>query len=77
MILRQGMRLAGVGIAAGLLAAFGVTRLFESLLYGVGATDVQTFALAVSVLLVASVLACLVPARRATRVDPIQALHCD
>jgi len=54
-----------------------VTRLFSSLLYGVGATDGKSFVLAVAVLLGASVLACLVPARRATRVDPIRALHCD
>jgi ABC-type antimicrobial peptide transport system permease subunit len=75
MILRQGVRLAGLGIAIGLLAALAVTRLMASFLYGVQATDPLTFA-AVSLLLMGvALLACYLPARRATRVDPIIALR--
>jgi predicted permease len=75
MVLRQGARLAGVGIGIGLLVALSVTRLMASFLYGVRSTDPLTFA-AVSLLLLATVLlACYLPARRATRVDPMVALR--
>lgn len=75
MILGQGARLAAVGIGAGLLAAFGVTRLLTRFLYGVQPIDPLTF-LAVPVLLVSvAMLACYLPARRATRVDPMIALR--
>jgi putative ABC transport system permease protein len=75
MVLAQGARLAALGIASGLAAALATTRLMTSFLFGVRATDPLTFA-AVSVLLVAvALLACYIPARRATRVDPIIALR--
>jgi predicted permease len=75
MVLGQGARLAGLGIAIGLVAALGVTRMMASFLYGVQATDPLTFA-AVSLLLVGiALLACYLPARRATRVDPMVALR--
>jgi predicted permease len=75
MVLQQGAKLAGVGIAIGLLAAIGVTRLMAAFLYGVQPTDPLTFS-AVSLLLAGIVLlACYLPARRATRVDPIIALR--
>jgi predicted permease len=75
MILVQGARLAGLGLTIGLLAALAATRFLVSFLYGVQPTDPLTF-MAVSALLVAiALLACYLPARRATRVDPTVALR--
>jgi len=75
MVLGQGARLAGLGIAFGLVAALGLTRIMASFLFGVRPTDPLTFA-AVSLLLVGiALLACYLPARRATRVDPMVALR--
>jgi putative ABC transport system permease protein len=78
MVIGQGLRLALVGLAIGATSALILTRLlssFSHLLYGVGASDPVTFA-SVSVLLIAvSVWACYVPARRATKVDPMVALR--
>jgi putative ABC transport system permease protein len=75
LVLGQGARLAACGIAAGLGAAFGLTRLMATMLYGVEATDPYTFA-AISVLLAAVALAAsYLPARRAMRLDPVTALR--
>ena len=75
LVVGQGLRLALIGIGAGLAAALGLTRLMSSMLYGVRPTDLVTFA-AVSLLLAGvAVLASYVPARRAMRVDPIIALR--
>jgi predicted permease len=75
MVLGQGARLAGLGITIGLVAAVGVARMMASFLYGVQPIDPLTFA-AVSLLLVGiALLACYLPARRATRVDPMVALR--
>jgi predicted permease len=75
LVLGQGARLAGLGIAIGLVAAIGVTRLMASLLFGVAPRDPLTF-FAVPVLLMAiALLACYIPARRAMRVDPMVALR--
>jgi predicted permease len=75
MVLGDGMRITLLGVAIGLAAAFGLTRLITTLIYGVGATDPITFA-AVAILLSAIALfACYIPARRAMRVDPMIALR--
>ena len=75
MVLGEGARLAGLGIAAGLAVAFGVTRLMASFLYRVQPTDPLTFALVSAVLAAVAILACYLPARRATRMDPVPALR--
>ncbi|HEU4932441.1 MAG TPA: ABC transporter permease [Pyrinomonadaceae bacterium] len=75
LILGQGLRLAVVGVALGLLAAIVFTRLLQGLLFGISASDPLTFA-AIAVLLVGvALLACWIPARRATKVDPLEALR--
>jgi ABC-type antimicrobial peptide transport system permease subunit len=74
MVLRQGARLAGLGIGIGFVTALGVTRLLASFLYGVRPTDPLTFAAVSFLLLGITLLACYLPARRAMRVDPMVAL---
>ena len=75
MVLRQGMILAGAGTLIGLAGAFAATRLLSSLLLGVGPLDPLTFALVPMLLLVVALLACVIPARRAAKVDPMEALR--
>jgi predicted permease len=75
MILDQGAKIALIGVAIGLLAALGLTRLMSTLLYGISAADPLTFAAVAAVLAAAALLACYIPARRAMRVDPMVALR--
>jgi len=75
LVLRQGLTLAAMGIGVGLAAALLLTRLAAGLLYKVGARDLATFVFAPLLFLCVAMLACYLPARRATRVDPIEALR--
>jgi putative ABC transport system permease protein len=75
MVLRQSLTVVVIGIAIGLLAAFGATRLLASLLYGVGANDFITYSSVVFLLGAAALLASYIPARRAMKVDPMVALR--
>src|SRR5262249_49614737 len=75
LILGQGMVLAAVGVAAGLLGAWGLTRTMEGMLFGISATDPFTFAAIGMLLVVVALVACWIPARRATKVDPMIALR--
>jgi putative ABC transport system permease protein len=75
LVLGQFLRLTIVGVALGLVGAYALTRLMASLLFGVTATDVTTYVLVSVSLSVVALVACLIPARRATRVDPLVALR--
>jgi ABC-type antimicrobial peptide transport system permease subunit len=75
LVLGEGMRLAIVGAVVGVVAALALTRLLASLLFGVSAHDPLTYAAVAAVLAVVAAVACWLPAYRATRVDPMEALR--
>jgi ABC-type antimicrobial peptide transport system permease subunit len=75
LVVRQGVVLAVAGGAVGLVGAWWATRIVVNLLYGVTRTDPLSFAIGAAVLLGAALMACRVPARRALRVDPVEALR--
>ena len=77
MILVQQLRPALIGVAIGVVGALALSRFLDTLLFGVAATDPVTFASVAVVLLIVAAIACLIPARRATRVDPVVALRLD
>jgi predicted permease len=77
LFLREGMSLIVVGLPVGLAGAFAITRLLSSLLFGVRASDPVTFACAGLVLALVAFAACQIPARRALRIDPMEALRCE
>jgi len=75
MVLRQGAKMALVGVVIGLGGAFALTRLMTSLLFGVAASDPVTFVAVAVLLILVALLACYLPARRAMKVDPMAALR--
>ena len=77
LVVGQGMTLVGVGLALGLLAAYGLTRFLSGLIFGVSSTDPVTFFGIALFTTAVGLMACLIPASRATRIDPIVALRCE
>jgi putative ABC transport system permease protein len=77
LVLRQGMTLAAIGVAIGVVLAAGAARLLGSLLFGVGPTDPVTFVGAAILFSVIGLVACYAPTRRATEVEPTDALRCE
>jgi ABC-type antimicrobial peptide transport system permease subunit len=75
LIVGQGMRLVVFGIGTGLLVTFGLTRLLQDLLYGISATDLSTLSMVSLLLALVAFLACWLPARRASAIDPMVALR--
>jgi ABC-type antimicrobial peptide transport system permease subunit len=75
LVLRQGVKLALVGVALGLVGALGLRRVLRSLLYEVSAADPMTFAAVSAIAIAVAALACYLPARRATAADPANALR--
>jgi predicted permease len=77
LVLREGLNVVLIGVTAGLALSLAATRLIAGFLYGVGANDPLTFVGVPALLTVVSLLACYLPARRATKVDPIEAIRCE
>jgi putative ABC transport system permease protein len=77
LIVGQGLRLPAMGLAAGLIGAFAITRVIEHLLFQVSPTDPLTFVGVAVLLMSVAIVACWIPARKATRIDPVSALRCE
>jgi putative ABC transport system permease protein len=77
MVLWQGLRFLAAGIAAGLAASFALSRIIAGQLWGISAYDPLTLAAVVLLLIIIGTLACWIPARRATRINPLAALRCE
>jgi putative ABC transport system permease protein len=75
LIMKEGMTLGVIGLLIGLLGAYGIGRLMKSMLYGVGSIDGVAFSAVATILLLSALIACYIPARRATHVDPMAALR--
>jgi putative ABC transport system permease protein len=77
LVMGRSLRLIGCGVVLGLVAALAVSRVLSSLLFGVGSRDPVTYVLVTLLLIVVALLATLIPARSASRVDPMVALRCE
>ena len=77
LILGRGLALAATGAVIGVCGAFWLTRVMQSLLFSVSTTDPGTFVAVPALLVLVALMACYIPARRATKVDPMVALRCD
>ena len=77
MVLSDGVRMVGAGVTLGVVAALSLTRLMGSLLYSVGPRDPMTFIVAPLLLVIAAIIACALPARRASRLDPVETIRAD
>jgi ABC-type antimicrobial peptide transport system permease subunit len=75
LVVGQGAKMALLGVALGMAASMGLTRLMSDMLYGVSATDPLTFIAVAILLILVALAACYIPARRATKVDPMVALR--
>lgn len=75
LVVRQGMTLVGIGLGLGLVGAIAMTRVMTTLLFGVTAKDPATFVAVAALLALIAFIACYIPARRATKVDPLMALR--
>ena len=75
LVLANGIKMVLLGVTAGLLASLGLTRLLTKMVYGISTNDPATFAVMAVLLVIASLCACLIPARRATKIDPLVALR--